>query len=182
MIESISLITGNESKAREYSGLLGFEVAAVKEDLVEIQSLDVVEVVKHKALDAYSKLRGPVMVDDTGLALDAWNGLPGALVTWFLGSVGVQGILEMAAQVTDRACTVTTALGYADEKGARVFTGSLRGTVATEPRGDNGFGYDPIFVPEGGVLTYAEMTSEQKLGVSQRRAAVASLRDWLSAG
>ncbi|OHV31844.1 MULTISPECIES: non-canonical purine NTP pyrophosphatase [Pseudofrankia] len=176
MIERISLITGNKGKAAEYATLLGIDVRAAKEDLIEIQSLDVAAVVERKAADAYAKLRGPVLVDDTGLTVNAWNGLPGALVAWFLGSVGTQGILDMAASLTDRAASVTTALGYADANGIRVFTGTLQGTLATERRGTGGFGYDEIFVPAGGDLTFAEMSSEQKNLVSHRRRAVDALR------
>lgn len=173
------MITGNEGKAREYSALLGIEVRAVKEDLIEIQSLDVVDVVRAKAADAYSKLRSPVLVDDTGLSVHAWNGLPGALVAWFLSSVGTQGILDMAASATDRAATVTTALGYADADGVRVFTGTLDGTLTTAPRGTNGFGYDSIFAPSGSDMTFAEMSSDQKNAVSHRRLAVDELKKGL---
>jgi non-canonical purine NTP pyrophosphatase (RdgB/HAM1 family) len=177
MLDHVALITGNEGKAREYATMLGIDVSAVKEDLVEIQSLDVVEVVKHKVQDAYSKLRVPVLVDDTGLVLNAWNGLPGALVAWFLGSVGAQGILDMAAGVTDRAATVTTALGYADSTGVQVFTGTVQGTLTTERRGDGGFGYDSIFMPANSDLTFAEMSGEQKNAISHRRLAVEELRN-----
>jgi non-canonical purine NTP pyrophosphatase (RdgB/HAM1 family) len=138
--------------------------------------LDVVAVVTRKVQDAYSKLHGPVLVDDTGLTLNAWNGLPGALVAWFLSSVGTQGILDMAAGVTDRGATVTTALGYADENGVQVFTGTLQGSMTTERRGSGGFGYDSIFVPAGTDLTFAEMTSEKKNEISHRRLAVDKLR------
>jgi XTP/dITP diphosphohydrolase len=179
VIDRISLITGNEGKAREYAALLGIEVSAVKEDLIEIQSLDVVEVVKHKVQDAYSKLRSPVLVDDTGLVLNAWNGLPGALIAWFLSTVGAQGILDMAAGVTDRTTTVTTALGYADTHGVRVFTGTLPGTLTTERRGDDGFGYDSIFMPDSSDRTFAEMSSDQKNAISHRRLAVEELRKGL---
>jgi XTP/dITP diphosphohydrolase len=179
VIDRISLITGNEGKAREYAALLGIDVTAVKEDLIEIQELDVVKVVERKAADAYAKLRGPVLVDDTGLSLAAWNGLPGALVAWFLSTVGAQGILDMAAGIEDRTTTVMTALGYADVDGVRIFTGSLSGTLTTERRGDGGFGYDSIFVPDGSDLTFAEMSSEQKNDISHRRLAVNELRKGL---
>jgi XTP/dITP diphosphohydrolase len=120
----------------------------------------------------------PVLVDDTGLSIEAWNGLPGALVTWFLGTVGPHGILSMASGLTDRRATVTTALGYATETGVRVFTGTVSGTLAMEPRGAFGFGYDSIFIPgnDGGHRTYAEMTSEEKNRLSHRRRAVEDMR------
>lgn len=182
MIDRVSLITGNEGKAREYAALLGIEVTAVKEDLIEIQALDVAEVVERKVADAYAKLRSPVLVDDTGLVLNAWNGLPGALIAWFLDTVGPQGLLDMAAGVTDRSATVTTALGYADNDGIRVVTGTLHGVLTTEPRGQEGFGYDAIFAPDSGRRTFAEMTSDEKNQVSHRRLAVEALRTELSAG
>ena len=78
MLDHISLITGNNGKAREYESLLGVKVTAVEQDLIEIQELDVAKVVAQKAQDAYSTLRAPVLVDDTGLMLQEWNGLPGA--------------------------------------------------------------------------------------------------------
>jgi XTP/dITP diphosphohydrolase len=176
VIDRISLVTGNEGKAHEYATLLGIDVAAVKEDLIEIQDLDVVKVVERKVHDAYSKLQAPVLVDDTGLSLNGWNGLPGALVAWFLGTVGAEGVLKMAEGVTDRRATVTTALGYADAHGARFFTGTLHGTLTTERRGGGGFGYDSIFMPAGSDLTFAEMPSEQKNAISHRRLAVEKLR------
>lgn len=177
MLDRATLITGNTSKAEEYAILLlGVDIDAVKVDLIEIQSLDVVEVVRHKTQDAYAKLRIPVLVDDTGLSLNAWNGLPGALVTWFLQSVGAQGILNMAVDVIDRSATVTTALGYADSAGVQVFTGTLHGTLATKPRGDNGFGYDSIFVPSNSELTFAEMSGDGKNAMSHRKLAVDALR------
>jgi XTP/dITP diphosphohydrolase len=175
----ISLITGNEGKASEYSALLGIPVSAVQEDLIEIQSLDVREVVRRKAEDAYAKLRRPVLVDDTGLALKAWNGLPGALIKWFVESVGAQGVLDMAAGLADRRALAFSALGYADSDGVRVYTGSLAGTLTTELRGTNGFGYDPIFLPSGEEQTYAEMSIERKNKVSHRRLAVENLRNGL---
>ena len=124
MLDRIALITGNAGKAAEYAAMLGIEVTPAKAELTEVQSLDVAVVAARKAADAYAQLGEPVLVDDTGLTVHAWNGLPGALVAWFLDTVGAQGILDMAAGLTDRSATVTTALGYADADGVRVFTGN----------------------------------------------------------
>jgi XTP/dITP diphosphohydrolase len=85
----------------------------------------------------------------------------------------------MSAGLTDRTATVQTALGYADSDGVQVFTGSLNGTLATEPRGSNGFGYDSLFIPAGSDYTFAEMTDEQKNTISHRRLAVDALRKGL---
>lgn len=73
-----------------------------------------------------------------------------------------------------------TAIGYADEAGVQVVTGTLNGTLTTELCGTNGFGYDPIFIPDGHHRTYAEMSSEEKNAVSHRRLAVEELRKALN--
>jgi non-canonical purine NTP pyrophosphatase (RdgB/HAM1 family) len=184
MLDRIALITGNAGKAAEYAAMLGIEVTPAKADLTEVQSLDVAIVAARKATDAYAQLGEPVLVDDTGLTIHAWNGLPGALVAWFLDTIGPQGILDMAAGLTDRRATVTTALGYADTTGAQVFTGTVNGTLATEPRGTSGFGYDPIFIPDNDSShrTYAQMTSEEKNTISHRRRAVVAMRNGLGLG
>lgn len=180
MTSTLTLITGNDGKAREYADLLGIDVAAVKADLVEIQSLDVTEVVRSKAKEAYRIVGSPVLVDDTGLKLHVWGDYPGALVKWIIQEVGAPGLLEMTASVTDRRTTVTTAIGYVDENGVQVFLGELDGTLTTEPRGSNGFGYDPIFQPNGEPLTYAEMDPAYKNEISHRRKAVDQLRTALT--
>ena len=184
MLDRIALITGNAGKAVEYAAMLGIDVTPAKAELTEVQSLDVAVVAARKVTDAYAQLGEPVLVDDTGLTVHAWNGLPGALVAWFLNTVGPQGILDMAAGLTDRRATVTVALGYADAAGVRVFLGTVDGSLATEPRGTSGFGYDPVFIPadDASGRTYAQMTSEEKNKVSHRRRAVEAMRDALGLG
>jgi XTP/dITP diphosphohydrolase len=87
----------------------------------------------------------------------------------------------MTTSLNDRRATVTTALGYADAGGTRVFQGAVTGTLATELRGTSGFGYDPIFIPDTDTShrTYAQMTSEEKNKISHRRRAVDAMRDAL---
>ena len=181
MLDRIALITGNAGKAAEYAAMLGIDVTPAKAELTEVQSLDVAVVATRKVSDAYTQLGEPVLVDDTGLTVHAWNGLPGALVAWFLDTVGAQGILNMAAGLTDRRAAVSTALGYATADGVRVFQGTVNGTLATEPRGTSGFGYDAIFIPDTdpGHRTYAQMTSEEKNKISHRRRAVDEMRSVL---
>jgi XTP/dITP diphosphohydrolase len=181
MLDRVALITGNAGKAAEYAAMLGIDVTPAKAELTEVQSLDVAVVATRKVTDAYTQLGEPVLVDDTGLTVHAWNGLPGALVAWFLDTVGAQGILAMAAGLTDRRATVSTALGYATADGVRVFQGAVNGTLATEPRGEAGFGYDSIFIPDSDTShrTYAQMTSEEKNKISHRRRAVNEMRSAL---
>lgn len=175
MDKSITLITGNEGKVREFERLLGIDLHHQKLDLPELQTTDVKIVAQQKAEAAFALLGTACLVDDTGLTINAWGELPGALIRWFLDNVGNEGILKMLSADTPRTATVTTALGYCDENGSRVFTGEVHGTVASEPRGDNGFGYDAIFVPDGQQKTFAEMTSHEKDMHSMRALAAHSM-------
>jgi len=90
----------------------------------------------------------------------------------------------MATGLTDRHATVTTALGYADADGVKVFTGTVNGSLGTQPRGTSGFGYDAIFVPDTdpGHRTYTQMTSEEKNKISHRRRAVEAMCTGLPGG
>lgn len=180
-MHDITLITGNAGKVAEISRLLGIEVRSQKVPLPELQATDVREVARAKAQAAYDQLRRPVLVDDTGLYIDAWGELPGALVAWFLDNVGCEGLLKMLEGWSDRSARVVTALGYCDEHGVQVFDGELRGSIATELRGENGFGYDPIFIPGGKDQTFAELSNEQKDAMSMRALAAAKLQGFIEA-
>jgi len=172
MYKKITLITGNKHKVDEFERLLGIELYHQKLDLPEFQATDVKEVAEKKAIKAYELLGKACLVDDTGLTIHAWGELPGALIRWFLDNVGNEGIIKMLGANTPRAATVTTALGYCDENGARVFVGEVSGVIADYPRGDNGFGYDAIFEPEGQSKTFAEMNDSEKDTYSMRARAV----------
>lgn len=175
----ICLITGNPGKVKEFSALLGFPVDHEKLDLIEVQALEVREIAASKARQAYKALQRPVMIDDTGFSVAEWNGLPGALITWFLKTVGPEGIVKMATGLTDRTVHVITAIGFADQNGIQVFSGTVRGVIPLEPRGSKGFGYDSIFIPDGSSHTYAEMNMEEKNKLSMRRLAVDDMKSKL---
>ena len=173
-------VTTNENKRREAARILGVELGKAAPEVPEVQSLDFAEVAGHKARAAREALGSPpylVLVEDSGLEVGAWNGLPGALTKWFLSSVGNEGILKMLCG-EDRSARAVCAVAVADAGGkVRVFEGEVRGEVVAEPRGE-GFGWDPIFVPLGGHLTYAEM-GESKHKDSHRARAFRELRGWL---
>jgi XTP/dITP diphosphohydrolase len=172
----LCLITGNQGKADEFAALLGVPITHTKLELTEIQALDVVDVASRKAREAFDVLAAPVFVDDTGFSVLAWQGLPGALIAWFLETVGNPGILSMAEGLSDRRVEVKTAIGYADAAGVKVFTGSVLGSLAPEERGEHGFGYDAIFIPDGYTKTFAEMSTEEKNAISMRKLAVQAMR------
>lgn len=179
-MQDITLITGNLDKVAEFSRLLGFEVNHVKLDLPEIQTTSVREVVTDKAEEAYRQIGRPVMVDDTGLTIKAWGDLPGALCKFFLynDKVGVAGTVKMLGD-DPREAYVETAIGYCDENGVKVAHGIVEGKISDRPRGENGFGYDQIFIPTGSAKTFSEMSDDEKDSVSMRARAVANLKEIL---
>ena len=134
----LTFISGNTNKVRECERLLGVTLASASLPLEEIQSIDPLPVVEHKARLAYAALSRPVLVEDTGLAFAAWNGLPGALIKWFLGSLGPEGLCRMMRAETNRAATAITLLGYCDGESVRTFAGTVQGSVPRSAAGHGG--------------------------------------------
>lgn len=184
-IESLTFVSSNEEKYREIREALtgcGVTVARVALDLPEIQSLDPTEVAGHKARQAFAHLgAGAVLVEDTGLAILAWNGYPGALIKWVLGAIGEPGFCRQLDAWDDRRAQATVALCLYDGRALHTFTGQTAGVITREPRGTHGFGWDSLFQPDGYALTYGEMPREEKMGISMRARALAALRQFLLA-
>ncbi len=176
MGEGIVFVSGNAGKAREVEAILGAPVERLPLDLPEIQALDVAEVVRHKAAAAFVAAGRPVLVEDTGLYVDALSGLPGALVKWFLQTIGPAGMCAMLPTDAPRGATARTAVALCDANGVEVFVGEVRGEIARAPAGIGGFGWDPIFRPDGASRTFAEMEQDEKNRHSMRRAALEHLR------
>lgn len=177
----ILFITGNEGKLREVSALIP-AVQGVDMDLTEIQEIDAHKIITAKLAEAQKYQSGTFIVEDTSLYLDAMNGLPGPLVKWFVKAVGIEGIYKLTESFKSTRATARTLIGYADEDGIiHFFEGSISGTLVP-PRGTDGFGWDPIFQPDGHEKTFAEMTPEEKSRCSMRKRAVEGLRQYLEQG
>lgn len=172
--------TGNQNKLREFNQILGFKLKQIDLDLLEPQAIDVCQVVKEKSKDAFEKTGKPVLVEDTGLEFTAWNGLPGALIKWFLDNVGNEGILKMMFGEENRQAKAKTAVGFYDGKKYHVFVGEVDGEIPLNIRGEGGFGWDPIFMPKGFSKTFAEMNSNEKNQVSMRKMALKELKKFLN--
>ncbi len=157
-----TLVTGNRNKLIEAERILGVKLECDPVDLPEIQSLDIFEVLRAKGEEAFRRLSRPVVVEETGFELAAMGGFPGPLVKWMLDAVGPAGIARTAHALGDTRATARCALIYLDGESERVAEGETRGELVLEPRGDGGFGWDPVFVPEGRSETYAELESELK--------------------
>jgi XTP/dITP diphosphohydrolase len=136
---------------------------------------------KARAVSEFTGL--PAVGDDSGLCVDALNGMPGILSARWSGTHGNdQANLELLlAQISQvpidrRGASFVCAAAYVHPDGTEfVVEGQMSGALIDTPRGENGFGYDPIFVPRGHQVTSAEMTSELKDSISHRGKALASL-------
>ncbi|MCB1035780.1 MAG: non-canonical purine NTP pyrophosphatase [Acidobacteria bacterium] len=174
------LVSGNPGKAVEARRIVGAELETVALDLPEIQSLDLEEVLLAKAEEAWHRLGRPLVVDETGLELSALGGFPGPLVKWMLKAIGAAGIAHTALALGDPGVTARCALMYFDGERSVVGRGTVEGTLVP-PRGDGGFGWDPIFLPQGETLTYAELSASRKDRIGHRghawRALVRKLRE-----
>jgi XTP/dITP diphosphohydrolase len=142
-----------------------------------------------KARDAVAATGLPTVADDSGIAVDALNGMPGVLSARWAGSakddaVNLALVLEQVADVPDERLTAAfvcaAALVRADGT-HEVVRGEWPGRLVRKPRGTNGFGYDPIFVPEGETRTSAELAAEEKDTISHRGRALTQLLPHLRA-
>ena len=176
---SVRFVTGNEHKVREAREYLEgvTTVEQVAYDYTEIQHDSLAEIARFGAREAYEAVGDgdPVLVGDSGLFVEALSGFPGPYSAYVEDTLGIEAIWALVADAEDRRAQFRTVLGYADADGTKTIEGAVTGTIV-EPRGDGGFGYDPIFEYNGS--TMAEMTTEEKNAISHRGRALAKFADW----
>lgn len=140
-----------------------------------------------KAREGHRRTGLPTVADDSGLAVDALNGMPGIFSALWAGRHGddeanLRVLLGQLADIPDErlGAAFVCAVAYVDDAGEIVTHGRMPGRLVREPRGVNGFGYDPIFVPDGYDVTSAELDSERKDAISHRGIALRALADRLA--
>lgn len=164
----IYFATSNKHKFKEVSEILkqsGISVKHLPFKHRELRSDSLEEISREAVAAAYKQCREPVFVEDTGLFIDALNGFPGSFSAWTLEKIGLQGIMQLMEHQTDRHAHFETVIGFKkDASHISLFRGKCEGRIATTERGEEGFGYDPIFIPEGEHQTFAEsITLKNKL-------------------
>jgi non-canonical purine NTP pyrophosphatase (RdgB/HAM1 family) len=156
------LVTGNPGKVAEARRIAGPGLDAVELDLPEIQSLDLLEVLRHKGEEAWRRLGRPLVVEEAGLDLAALGGFPGPLVKWMLEAVGAEGVARTALALGDPRAVARAALYYRDPGRTLIAEGAAAGNLVLPARGGHGFGWDPVFVPEGSEHTFGELSDAEK--------------------
>ncbi|MFA5412547.1 MAG: XTP/dITP diphosphatase [Candidatus Micrarchaeia archaeon] len=178
----ISFVTSNPGKFSEAEKILnkyGVNIIHAPLPLEERRSESVEEIAEGCALRAFSLLRKPLFVEDSGLFVPALNGFPGTYSAWVLRKIGNEGILRLLSGTKGRSAEFRCAVAFTEGKEVRLFTGSVRGRVTESIRGNGGFGYDPVFVPEGEEKTFAEAPS-LKDSLSHRTRALQKFGEFLS--
>ena len=188
-MKDIMIATSNKGKVREYKSLLeplGYAV----HDLSELDPIEIDEngstfqenaLIKAKSIK--DKCNMIVIADDSGLEIDALNKEPGIHSARYLEGHDYnyknKVLLERMKGKTDRSARFVCAIALCDETGDHLFTGVMEGKINDQAAGDNGFGYDPIFLVEQFGKTSAQLTMEQKNSVSHRGIATRELLDYL---
>ncbi len=142
---------------------------------------------RQKAEYVYRKLNKPCFADDSGLEVEALNGEPGVHSAHYAGpqrnsADNVNLLLLRMQKSSNRKARFRCVIALAESTGMQLFEGVLNGTITFEPRGKGGFGYDPVFIPEGSTRTLAEMSMEEKNQISHRALAVQKLIRYLLSG
>jgi len=151
------------------------------------EDADTLEGNARKKAEAFHVYTGhPALADDTGLEVDALDGRPGVHTARFAGPDATpqenkQRLLDVLNGVQNRGAQFRTVVALVDGEDANyTFEGVCRGCITTEPRGTGGFGYDPLFQPDGHDVTFAEMPADRKNEISHRRKALDALRGFLA--
>jgi XTP/dITP diphosphohydrolase len=182
--------SNNEHKIKEIKSLLGdsFRLLSlhdinITEDIPEEESLIEGNALA-KARYVYNASGKDVFADDTGLEITSLDGLPGVHSARFAGedkdsSENIKKVLYMLGSNENREARFRTVIALILDKKEYLFEGIINGTIIYEKRGTMGFGYDPIFVPEGQHSTFAEMDLTEKNTISHRAQAFNKLKSFL---
>lgn len=171
-------ITGNKHKFFEAKKILP-EIQQVVLDLVEIQSMDPKKIIAEKLKEAIKKHPGPLFCEDVSLFIESLNGFPGPLVKFWNNALTLEDRARSVVELYDNHnVKVVCTIGFFDGKKMKFFEGIVNGKIVM-PRGESGFGFDPIVEIEGQNKTYAEIDVNTKNKISHRALALLELKKYL---
>jgi XTP/dITP diphosphohydrolase len=183
--------TNNSNKVQEVQSIVGaaFHVLSLKEAGIDIDIPEPFNTLEEnawtKANTIYILTQKNCFSEDTGLEVDALNGAPGVKSARYASDINdpaanIKKLLANMSGITARTARFRTVLAMILNGKRHSFEGICRGTIVLNLKGNNGFGYDPIFVPEGASKTFAEMTITEKNQYSHRQKAMTGLINFLS--
>lgn len=175
--------TSNRGKLEEARAILapfGISVEGYDGKGVEIQAESTSEVAAYASRGAAKAAGKAVLVEDAGLYVESLGGFPGPYSAYAFKTIGLAGIIALLRpSPRARAAEFVSSLAYCEPLGEpALFEGRAAGRITTKPRGTKGFGFDPIFVPEGGRKTFGELTMDEKCAVSHRADSMTKFARW----
>lgn len=177
----IYFVTCNKNKVKEFKQILEpkVQVEQLPIDYPELRSDYPEEIAKLAAKQLADSLKKPIVVEDSGLFIKSLNGFPGTCSAYIHKRIGLKGILKLMEGIKDRNCMYMSSVAYCEPNKKPIsFLGTEKASIAKTIRGKNGFGHDPIVIPEKQDKTYGEMDNPEEIK-SFRRKAVLKLLDYL---
>ena len=189
-MEKLIFATSNAKKIQEVRGILGssYEVLSLADINFEGEIPEPYDTIRensiHKANFFFEKTSLPCLAEDSGLEVDALDGRPSAYSARYAGEerndiTNYKKLLTELGESENRKSRFISIITYKNKEREDVFEGNMDGCIAMSPRGENGFGYDPIFIPEGFTKTNAELSLEEKNAISHRKKALDELVRYL---
>lgn len=182
-MRELAIVTSNKGKMEEFkAGLepMGFKVVQLDVDCDEIQTDTLEEVVKSCVAQVELMGYNDFILDDSGLFLNNYDGFPGVYSAYALKTIGCRGILKLLDREPERSAHFECVIGCSIQDVGRIFVkGSCPGWIDYTERGKAGFGFDPIFVPDGSSKSFGEMSMEEKNMLSHRGIAMKQLSEQL---
>jgi len=178
-LSELFFATSNENKFQEAERILanlGVKINLFKTTLEEIQSNDLNDIAKKKAINAFKLVQKPVIIEDDGLFIDSLNGFPGPYSSYVYDTIGNKGIMNLLENSVVRDAKFVSIIAYLDSTGdVKLFESSIPGKI-TSIIEKGGWGYDPIFIPDGESKTYANVSDKDKF--SHRSASLTKFSSW----
>lgn len=178
-MRTVTFASTNQNKYREVQSILsahGISVDFAQVSLVEVQSDSLEEIAKEKAKSAFAQVSRAVIVEDDGLFIDALKGFPGQYSSHAFKTIGNNGVMKLLAGSNDRGASFRSLIAFYDGKTLSISEGRVDGSISHRIT-EGGWGYDPIFIPAGAGLTFAQL-KEKKNEYSHRKKALDSFARW----
>ena len=177
----VTFVSSNQNKFREVQSILsayGISVNFERANLLEIQSDSLEQIAREKAENAFSLVKKPVIVEDDGLFIESLRGFPGQYSSHAFNTLGNTGVLRLLEGSSERSAFFKSLIAFCDGMREIIFEGKIEGCISNKIT-EGGWGYDPIFVPAGSDLTFAQL-KEKKSDYSHRKKALNGFAEWHS--
>ena len=171
------------NEAREVLAKNKMAMGMLRIKSLEIQSESLEEIARASVIEAFERYRLPIVVEDAGLFVDALNGFPGPYAAYVYRTVGNKGLLRLMERIDNRKAKFKSVVAYFSSqlKSPMCFDGTVSGEIVHEERKASdrtAFGFDPIFKPDKGDKTFAQMNVAEKCRCSHRAAAFRKFAEW----